>query len=915
MTMYRLRLLLGMLATTLVVGCSNAVTLECPRCEMQAEPLGVAVAHPVFSWHLGSDRFGVEQTAWEIRVAASPEALRSARSTVWNSGKVASDAMQAAYDGAPLEPGCDYYWTVRAHTNVGTTAWSAPHRFSTAPDAGAWCAAWIGEDRLSNPGENRDSLHTRLAARYLRKEFDSGAAKVRRAMLYISGVGTYEAYLNGQRIGDDFLAPALTFYTKEVYYNTYDVTPLLQAGGNALGVVLGNGRYFWLRAQGKPIAGFGLPRMIAQLEIEYVDGSRQRVVSDGSWRVTSRGPIVANNEYDGEEYDMRRELPGWNRTGYDDAAWQAADVMAAPAGELRAQPCPSMKVMERVRPLSITRMPSGKYLVDMGQNMVGRLHASFSARRECPVTMRFSELLNPDSTLYVANLRSAKATDIFTPAADGRFEWKPAFVFHGFRYIEIDGLAQQPAPEDLEVEVIYDEMSTIGEFRTDNRVIDQVYSNAYWGIRGNYRNMPTDCPQRDERHGWMGDRTTGCWGESFIFDNCLLYRKWLRDIENSQGDNGCISVVSPQYWYERADDITWSGAYVLAAEMIYRRFGDRSGIVDHYPSMKRWAELIVREYVRDGLVVRDCFGDWCLPPESLELIFSNDPTRKPDGRILSTATFHHILHLLAGFAVMAGHPEDAGDYLACADSLKEGLNRHLFDYETARYGNNAVTGNLLPLYYGLVPAGYEQRVLDNIVEKTEVERDGHVSTGVVGIQYLMRTLTRCGREDLAYKLATQESYPSWGYMAAKGATTIWELWNGDTAAPDMNSANHVMLLGDLVIWYYENLAGIRNAEGSVGFRRIEMKPCFPEGLGRVEARYRSVSGVIGSSWERRGDGISWTIEIPANCSATVCLPAKFFPGEPARSRGIRSISREGDDWVVELGSGVYRFGHAEEKQS
>lgn len=902
----RFRILSVLLSALLTAGCTDAVTLEQPRCEMQEQPLGVAVANPVFSWYLVSDEFEVVQTAYEISVAAAPGELCSG-SAVWNSGRVESDVMQVSYGGAALVPGCDYYWTVRAHTNAGSTSWSEPHRFSTALRSEDWRAAWIGEDRLSNPGENRDSLHTRLAARYLRKEFDNGSKKVRRAMLYISGLGTYEAYLNGKRIGDDFLAPALTFYNQTVYYNTYDVTDLLLRNDNTLGVMLGNGRFFWLRAQGKPIAGFGLPRMIAQLEIEYADGSRRTVVSDESWRETSRGPIVANNEYDGEEYDMRRELTGWNRSGYNDSEWQPVDIMTTPAGELCPQPCPSMRVMERVHPVSVTRMPSGKYLVDMGQNMVGRLCARFSARKDEPVVMRFSELLNSDSTLYVANLRSAKATDLFTPSADGRFEWKPAFVFHGFRYIEFDGITCQPAPEDLEVEVLYDDMNTIGTFETDNRVINQVYSNAYWGIRGNYRNMPTDCPQRDERHGWMGDRTTGCWGESFIFDNCLLYRKWLKDIENSQGANGRISVVSPQYWYEPADDITWSGAYVLAADMIYRRFGDKSGIVDRYQSMKRWADFTIREYVRDGLVVRDCFGDWCLPPESLELIFSQDPTRKPDGRILSTATFHHILHLMAEFAEMAGHPEDVDGYLSCAASLKEGINRHLFDYETAQYGNNAVTGNLLPLYYGLVPEGYEQRVLDNIVYKTEVERGGHVSTGVVGIQYLLRTLTRYGREDLAYKLASQQTYPSWGYMAAKGATTIWELWNGDTAAPDMNSANHVMLLGDLVIWYYENLAGIRNAEDSVGFRHIEMKPCFPEGLGRVAATYRSVSGVIGSSWERSNDGFSWSIAIPANCSATVFLPQTLHPYKPVPSVGIRDIRDDGSSWVVEVGSGTYQF--------
>lgn len=896
------------LALTAITGAFAApVKIENPRCERQCGPLGIAVEKPSFTWHLGSSRHGVTQLAWEIQVAGTPDGFKSADKCVWNSGMTASDAMRAEYDGAPLEPGRDYFWRVKAHTNIGTTSWSKVQRFSTALAPGAWKASWVGENALSNPGENQNSLHTRLAARYMRKDFDNGRRKVKRAMLYISGLGTYEAYINGKRVGDDFLAPALTFYGKKVYYNTYDVTDLLNEGKNALGVVLGNGRYFWLRAQGKPIAGFGLPRLLTQLVLEYTDGSTRTIVSDDTWKVTSRGPIVANNEYDGEEYDSRLDLGEWNRAGYDDSEWRPADIMSAPEGALLAQPCPSMKVMELVHPVSVTRLPSGKILLDMGQNLVGRLRINAKGRKSKPVTMRFSELLNPDSTLYVENLRSANATDIYTPAADGRFEWTPSFVFHGFRYAEIDGLGSTPNASDLTAEVIYDQMETIGSFDSDNEILNKVWKNAYWGIRGNYRNMPTDCPQRDERHGWLGDRTTGCFGESFVFDNSNLYNKWLDDIEKTQSDEGWIMVIAPQYWQDRADDVSWSSAYITGAEMLRRQFGDRSGIKRHYPSMKRWVDFMTKAYVNDGLFTRDVFGDWCLPPESLELIHSNDPSRKPDGRIISTAKFYHILRLMAEFAEIANQPQDSDAYLTTAEELHAGLNRHLFDYEKGCYGNNAVTGNLIPLYYGLVPEGYEQRVLDNIVYKTEVERQGHVSTGVVGVQYLMRALTNHGCKDLAYKLATNDTYPSWGYMVRRGATTIWELWNGDTAAPDMNSGNHVMLLGDLLIWYYENIAGIRNADDSEGFRHIEMKPCFPDGLGSVNAKYRSVSGDIESRWERKGDKLSWNVTVPANCTASLYLPKKLHHERPELSEGIVKIADTGEDWRVELTSGTYKF--------
>lgn len=879
----------------------KAVGLEHTRCQMQQEPLGVAVAKPTFSWYLSSGQRGVKQTGWEIKVVCG-----KTKKTVWESGRVASDAMQATYAGEPLQAASDYFWQAKAYTNAGTTGWSRPQRFSTAPAADSWRGCWIGEDALSNPGENRDSLHTRLAARYLRKEFTT-EKPVSRAMLYISGVGACEPYINGQRVGTDFLAPALTYYDRKVYYNTYDVSAMLRRGANALGVALGNGRYFWLRAQGKPIAGFGLPRLLSQLVIEYEDSTVDVISTDGSWKVTSKGPIIANNEYDGEEYDSRLELGRWSEPGYDDSLWKNADTMEAPKGELLAQPCPSITVMERVKPISVNRLQSGKILLDMGQNLVGRLRICGFGNKNQPVVMRFSELLNPDSTLYVENLRSAKATDIYTPAADGTFCWAPSFTFHGFRYVEIDGLERLPSPDDFTAEVMYDRMETIGTFESDNEVLNGVWMNACRGIRGNYRNMPTDCPQRDERHGWLGDRTTGCFGESFLFDNSLLYRKWIDDIEKTQSPEGWISIVAPQYWNDRADDVSWSSAFILAAEMLRRQFGDRSAITTHYPSMKRWVDLMCN-YISDGVFTRDVFGDWCLPPESPELIHSNDPTRKPDGRIISTAKFYHVLRLMAEFAQIAGCPEDAPAYLDLAGQLREGLNRVLFDAERGCYGNNAVTGNLIPLFYGLVPEGSAERVMNNIVYKTEVERQGHVSTGVVGVQYLMRTLARHGRKDLAFRLATNLTYPSWGYMLRRGATTIWELWNGDTAAPDMNSANHVMLLGDLLIWYYEDLAGIRNADDSEGFRHILMRPCFPAGLGKVDATYKSVSGEIRSSWRRSADDtLRWNITVPPNCRASVYLPKKFFVRCPATTEGMVRMADAGDSWLAEIGSGTYKF--------
>lgn len=880
--------------------------LENLMVEHMSSPEGIDEPAPEFSWRIASDMRSVVQTGYELQVASTEKELSSGP-YMMSTGFVSADDMKAVYSGEPLVPGKEYFWRIKVSTNIGEGKWSRPERFSTGLTPDRWSASWISLESMNNPGETKDSLHTRLAARYLRKEFSSRRSNVTRAMLYISGLGTYQAYINGKPVSSDLLAPAITYYPVMSYYNTYDVTDLIGKGKNAIAVILGNGRYFWLRGSGKPIAGFGVPRLLAQLEIEYADGTKQTIASNGTWKVTDKGPITANNEYDGEQYDMRKEFPGWDRPGFNDRKWQAADVVPSPCKELSSQPCPSIRVMETIHPIDIKCIAPGRYIADMGQNMVGRLRADFSAAADRPVTFRFAETLASDGTLYLDNLRSAEVTDTFIPSEDGRFSWKPIFVYHGFRYVEITGVTEAPEAEDLHGEVMYDDMKTTGTFSTSDPVINAVYRNSYWGIRGNYRNMPTDCPQRDERHGWLGDRATSSSGECYIFDNSLMYRKWLQDIEDSQREDGSISVVSPRFWTDYADDVTWSSAYIYVADMLYRQFGQTRCLHRHYSSMKRWIDFIRIHYIRDGIVTRDVFNDWCLPPESPEIIVSNDPERRSEGRILSSTVFYDLLHIMCKFAELTGHGEDIPYYQSLASAMKDSLNRTFFDYSTAVYANNTVTGNLMALFYGLVPEGYEDKVYANIIDKINKEWDGHLSTGVVGARQLMRGLTRSGGSDIAFSIASMDTYPSWGYMATRGATTIWELWNGDTAAPDMNSGNHVMLLGDLIIWYYEDLAGIRNAQGSTGFRHIEMKPCFPEGLEHVDASYDSISGLIRSSWSRAGEGFRWDITIPANCSASVWLPKRLLPECPSETEGIKYIREENGYWVAEVSSGNYTF--------
>ena len=478
-------------------GCSSDSTVEVKilRLEMKENPLGINVAQPRFSWQIASGKPDLKQTAYQIQVAASPEQLESGDGLLWDSGVIRSDeSVLVPYAGKALESGKPYYWRVKLATNQGDTPWSNAGSWSMALlDDSEWKATWIGEDSLSNPGEEigvaGGNNKTRLAARYLRKEFAADKA-VKRAVLYISGLGSYEAYLNGKKVSEDVFAPMPSLYYKRIYYNVYDVTGLMAPDKNTLGVILGNGRFFSMRNPG--MKTFGLPRLLAQLQIEYADGSQATVVSDASWKITSKGPIVANNEFDGEEYDARLEMEGWNANGFDDGAWKTPDVMEAPAGKLTAQQNPNIRVQETLKPVAIFERPDGKYILDMGQNMVGWLSVDLKGKKDKPVSMTFAELLQKDGSLYLANLRKALVTDIYTPAKDGDFSWQPRFVYHGFRYVEVSGLDYKPELSAFAGHVIYDEMATTGCFETSDPLVNQIHKNSYWGIRGNYRGMPTD---------------------------------------------------------------------------------------------------------------------------------------------------------------------------------------------------------------------------------------------------------------------------------------------------------------------------------------------------------------------------------------------------------------------------------------
>lgn len=884
------------------------------RVENLHAPLGLDTQVPRFSWKIESDKRNVVQKSYQILVASSMEKLQRNDGDLWNSGEVVSNnQLWISYQGARLKSNQRAFWKVRITTNHGKSEWSEPQEFGigllTEPQ---WRGQWIGLDGLQQ-GEQA-GLHTRLAARYLRREFKADA-QIRRATAYIAGLGLYECYVNGERLGGkQMLSPVPSDYRKTVYYNTFDVTRLLKEGQNAIGITLASGRFFPMRqekAYKSPV--FGYPKCRINIIVEYADGRQETWATDSKWKLTTDGPIRSSNEYDGEEYDARKELQGWNCVGFDDSSWQNVQRVAFPDGVLRGQMTEGMVEEQRVKPVSGHRTPDGRYIVDFGQNTAGFVAMKVRGAAGDTIRIRYAEKLVSPDTLYTANLRNAFSRDIYVcNGKEAHKEWHGRFAYHGFRFIEVTGL-KNATKDDFEALVVSDKMKTIGHFECADTMLNRIVKNAWWGIKSNYKGMPVDCPQRNERQPWLGDRTVGSLGESFLFNNERLYTKWMRDICESQRD-GVFCDVAPAFWNYYNDDVTWPAALPFGCEMLYRQFGNRQPVIDSYPYLKRWFAHVVDEYRNaEGIVTKDKYGDWCVPPEKLELIHSQDPARQTDGSLISTAYMIRIAQLMQQFAAMQHLEAEALEYSRQALFMKEAFNKHFLTVkrgtsvrpghvlypDSVFYGNNTATANLLPLAFGIVPDDCKEEVVKNLVTNIMTTGNGHVTCGVIGISWLLRGLSDHGFPDVAYLLATNKSYPSWGYMAENGATTIWELWNGDKANPAMNSGNHVMLLGDLLTWCYQYLAGIRqdcplnhvssseNCTDNIAYQTLVLKPAFdiPD-CEWVNADYETPYGKVVSRWKKTLQQMEWDVEIPANTKAVVCLP---------------------DGTKQEIGSGAYHF--------
>lgn len=861
------RLFLPFLALFLIIQSVAASDLTGFRVCRMTEPAGI-LRTAQFSWQTSSKQPNVQQMAYRLRVATSQDDLQLRRNLLWDSGQTSSDeSIAVPYQGRRLPYQSRIYWQVEVWLNTGEHLISPVQSFLTGLKQFDGKAQWIGKndaDRIIiDADKSRD-----LPARYLRRAFTVGG-KVRRATLYISGMGWGQTYINGKAVGKDVFGTLQTDYTKTVYYNTYDVTSLLHKGNNVIASVLGNG---YVLGFNPSCTSYGLPRLKAQLVIE-TQKDTLTIVSDTNWKVTTDGPIQRNNLWNGERYEAAREMTGWMAAGYDDSGWQQAQTLQAPTGIEMPQPCPGMQVQKELKAKSIRHTADGRFIIDMGQNMVGQVRLRLTGKKDVPVVIRHAEILDPknDEQLSVANLRSAKCTDTYIPAADGTFSYQPELTYQGFRFVEVSGIEKAPRLKDVTGLVIYDKMEDLGTFWCDNELLNKLHENAYWGIIGNYHGMPTDCPQRDERMGWLGDHAMGCFGENLLVDNGALYYKWLQDVWDTQGDDGMIANVAPGFWVVRGNDVAWGALSVYATFMLYRRYNDINAVLYYYPFLQNYMNFLGHN-LQDGIVTSNNYGDWCMPPERLDLIHSEDPARKTDGALISTAMYYSMLTMMGQLAMQLGREGDMMDYDRRQQNLKEAYNRHFYHPETGCYANNTVTANILSLEFGLVPDGDEDKVLQNIVGVTKDTYKDHVSCGVVGMQHLMTCLTRGGHLDQAMRIVLQKDYPSFGYMIENGATTIWELWNGDTADPAMNSGNHVMLLGDVLVWMYGNLAGIRQSTRSRAYKELDMYLSMPDELNHVRASHATPYGTVRSEWQRTEDGIEWEVEIPANSSARIHVP-------------------------------------------
>ncbi len=888
---------------------SSAVSVTNLRCEYLVDPVCIDVRKPRLSWEMQSVERGQAQKAWRIIAASTKDNIDAGLGDLWDSGKVnSSQSNQVIYEGKELASGMRIFWKAKVWDRKGNgSQWSEPASWRAGIlSASEWQAKWIGVDHDSSP-------EAMPPAPYFRKTFIL-EKPVRTAVLYITARGLLEPYLNGVRVGNDIFAPEWTDYEKRIQYRAYDVSPLLKEGGNALGMILGDGWYSGHIGWRKERGHYGLRNsLMVRLNIEYEDGAKTTVISDDTWKL-SDGPILSSDFMMGEVYDARKEMPGWNTPDFNDTAWKSATVVEPPAAPLVAQPSEPVRVAEEISAISVNEPKPGVYVFDLGQNIAGWVRLKAAGPAGTKVVLRFAERLNPDGSIYTANLRSAKATDTFFLKGENEEIYEPHFTFHGFQYVEATGLSSKPEPSSITGCAIYSQSPVAGNFECSSSMVNKLYSNICWGQRGNFISIPTDCPQRDERLGWMGDAQIFVRTATYNRDAAAFFTKWMQDVEDAQSEEGAYADTSP-----RLKDIpnfeavaAWADAGIIIPWTIWRVYGDTRIIERHWASMERWMNFMLKtnpDFLRKNRLNNN-YGDW------LSTVVDTDPSKGAQRKeLLATAYWAYDANLMSQMAKALGRVEDSAKYSALFQKIRTAYQKE-YVHPDGRIKGDAQTVYVLSLYFDLLPENLRGKAAELLVEDI-IKQGGHLTTGFLGVRHLCPILTATGHPDVAYQLLNNDTYPSWGYSIKHGATTIWERWDGWTAEkgfqdPGMNSFNHYSL-GSVGEWLFESVAGIDLDPEIPAFRHSILRPVIGGGLTYAKAEYKSIYGIIASGWKLDNDTLSLDVTIPANTTATVYIPAAegsevLEGGKPARkAKGLKFVKAENGCMVFEAGSGVYSF--------
>ena len=891
--------------------------------EYLKNPLGIDTEKPRFTWEVNDPARGAVQTAYQIIVSAHEDSLQQDKGELWDSGKVPSaKQVNIAYEGKPLSPATRYFWKVKTWNAKGEASpYSETAWFETALlNESEWQAQWIGDGREAP--QKREDFYDEIPAPIFRKEFSLEKA-VRRARLYITGLGYYEAYLNGTKVGDQVLDPGWTNYGKRILYSTYDITEQIKQGENAIGVMLGNGWYnplplglfrvFNLR----DFLTIGQPKFIAQLQVTFEDGTSATVLSDTDWK-WSTGPILKNNVYLGEVYDARKRQEGWNTPGFDDSQWQQVVEVNPPDGKLVAQMVPPIRITREIEPVSVTQSEPGVYVFDLGQNFAGWINLKLEGEAGTKVKMLYGELLYENGRVNgmttvaghikeIWNLsggpgapKTAYQEDTYIMKGGGEETFQQKFGFQAFRYVEVSGYEGELTTESLDGLRLNSDLQKVSAFECSNPLFNKVQEITEWTMLSNVFSIQSDCPGR-EKFGYGADIVTAAEAYIYNYDMANFYRKTVRDFQDDVRPNGGLPETAPyngidtEGFGEGTGPIGWQLAHPFVMQQLYKYYGDKQIIEEQYPTVVNMLEFL-RTQAKDNYIEHG-IGD------HVSISYKAVP-------LTSTAFYYHIAKLTAEFAGILNKPEDQQKYETLANDIKQSFIKRFYHPETGVLDSAITQANqVFGLYYDLVPEEDREKVLQVLVDDIMETNKGHISTGIFGTKMIWNVLQDEDRNDVAFTMANQKDFPGYGYMIENGATTLWEHWD---ESRNQNSKNHPMF-GSVSEWFYKAILGINQAPDAVAFDKLIIAPNVVGDLTWAKGSYHSVRGKIVSDWKVENGEFIFTLTLPANTTATVRLPAKdlksAFEGDMLlkESEEITGVKMSGNRAVFEVGGGTYRF--------